>query len=182
MSGIIPNALSIARLISSLFLIPLILKKNLNGAMILFIIAAVSDFLDGYLARKLRALSSLGALLDPLADKVLMTVSYSLLVAVEFIPLHIAVIVIGRDILILFTVLICKILSINLEIKPLRSSKINTTIQLIFIILVLSCNNLSMNVPCLLEIGGIIVCISTVLSGVEYVRKYYWIKKQIFPG
>ncbi|MDR0678082.1 MAG: CDP-alcohol phosphatidyltransferase family protein, partial [Holosporaceae bacterium] len=125
MNKIIPNTLSIVRLILSFFLVPLILNKNLRGAIILFTIAAISDFLDGYLARKLRVSSTLGAILDPLADKVLMITTYALLTSVKFIPLYVTIIVIGRDILILSAVLLCKILSVDLKIKPITSSKIN---------------------------------------------------------
>jgi cardiolipin synthase len=182
MKKIIPNALSVARLVLSFVLIPLILNKSLTWAIILFAIAAISDFLDGYLARKFRASSALGALLDPLADKVLMTIVYALLAGVNFIPLYLAIIVIGRDILILSAVTLCKFRSIDLEIRPITSSKINTGLQLVFIILVLACNNLAMNVPYLLEICGMVVCVSTVFSGAEYVRKYYWIKNKTFNG
>ncbi|MDR1982308.1 MAG: CDP-alcohol phosphatidyltransferase family protein [Holosporaceae bacterium] len=181
MNKFIPNLLSILRLVLSFFLIPLVLKKNLWGATVLFAVAAASDFLDGYWARKFQVLSNLGAVLDPLADKVLMIVSYSLFAHVEFIPTYVAIIVIGRDILILFTVLTCKILSINIKIQPLPASKINTAIQLIFIILVLSCNNLSINVPSYFrDACAMIVCASCIFSGAEYVHKYYWIKDKIF--
>jgi cardiolipin synthase len=141
--------------------------------------AATSDFLDGYCARKFHATSTLGSMLDPLADKVLMTSTYALFAYVKYIPSYAAAIVIGRDFLILAAVIMCKLRSIDLEICPLTSSKINTTIQLLFVILVLACKSMAMNIPLLMKLCGLIVSISTIFSGVEYVQKYYWIKDKI---
>jgi cardiolipin synthase len=150
------------------------------AAAIIFSLASISDFLDGYFARKFHVSSELGAMLDPLADKTLMAVSYVIMARVNFIPTYAAIFVVGRDFLILSVVLICKILDVDLKMRPTMSSKINTTIQLIFVILVLACNCLSINVPYIIKLGAAIVCVSTVFSGVEYVQKYYWIKDELF--
>ncbi|MDR0632021.1 MAG: CDP-alcohol phosphatidyltransferase family protein [Holosporaceae bacterium] len=180
MKKFFPNILSISRIVISFFIIEAVLENNLVCAMVLFVFASISDFLDGYLAREFHLQSDLGAILDPLADKTLMTISYALFVYVKFIPLYTAIIVIGRDLMILSAVIVCRISKVNLKIQPLTSSKINTTIQLLFIILVLACRVLSINVPCLVESSAAVVSIFTVFSGAEYVRKYYWIKDKIF--
>jgi cardiolipin synthase len=147
--------------------------------LIFFGLAAISDFLDGYLARKYNASSDLGKMLDPLADKTLMIISYVLLAHVEAIPAYMAMIVAGRDFLILTVIGACKMRNINLEIRPHLSSKINTTIQLIFIVLVLACKSLSMHIPWFLDLGGLVVSVSTIFSGAVYVQKYYWIKDKL---
>jgi cardiolipin synthase len=164
--------------VAPLFLIPLVLKNNLRMAFVVFSLAAASDFFDGYLARKFHATSDLGSMLDPVADKVLMTSSYALFAFMKYIPPYVAAVVIGRDFLILATVIACKMCDIDLKICPLMSSKINTAIQLLFVILVLACKSVAMNIPCLTELCGI-VSISTIFSGVEYAQKYYWIKDKI---
>jgi cardiolipin synthase len=156
--------------------VPFTLKKDFGLAIVIFAIAAISDFLDGYIARKFKIVSKIGAMLDPLADKVLITASYALLAWINLIPLYVAAIVIARDVIILFVILVNRIFKVNLEIHPLMSSKINTTFQLIFVLLVLSCNYLATSVPSLMKICEIIVCISTIFSGAEYAYKYYQIK------
>ena len=79
MMRFIPDILSIFRLMLPFFLIPTILKNNFRLAFIIFSLAAVSDFLDGYLARRFHVTSDFGSMLDPVADKVLMTSTYTLL-------------------------------------------------------------------------------------------------------
>jgi cardiolipin synthase len=180
MLKLVPNLLSLLRIVASFFLIPFVLKDDLIFASVIFVAASISDFLDGYLARKFKTSSELGAALDPLADKTLMTVSYVLFAYKGFIPLYVAAIVVGRDLLILLVVAICKVSGVELKMRPLTSSKINTTIQLIFIVLVLACNALPTNVSYLAEASAIIVAASTIFSGAEYARNYRWIKDEIF--
>lgn len=174
----VPNILSMLRLVLSFCLIPLVLNECLSWTLIVFTVAAITDFLDGYIARKFSICSKFGAALDPLADKVLMTVSYVLFAVVNFIPVYVSVIVITRDILIVLAVFMCNLRNVHLEIKPIMASKINTTIQLMFLVLVIMFKYFSVDAP--IEIGSIIVSISTVFSGVEYARKYFWIKDAIF--
>ncbi|MDR0581088.1 MAG: CDP-alcohol phosphatidyltransferase family protein [Holosporaceae bacterium] len=176
----IPNILSFFRLAAPVFLTPMILENDFKSAFVIFSMAASSDFLDGYWARKFHVSSDLGRILDPLADKVLMVTSYALLAYVKFIPTYVATLVVGRDFLILNVVAICKFRRIPLKIQPLLSSKINTAIQLLFLVGVLACKSLEMNVPWLIELSRLIVSVSTIFSGAEYVQKYYWIKDKIF--
>ncbi|MDR2646246.1 MAG: CDP-alcohol phosphatidyltransferase family protein [Holosporaceae bacterium] len=174
-----PNILSFFRLAAPIFLVPMILKNDFKSAFVIFSLAASSDFLDGYLARKFHVSSDLGSMLDPLADKALMISSYVLFAYVKFIQTYVAALVVGRDFLILGVVTICKLRRIPLEIQPLLSSKINTAIQLLFLVGVLACKSLAMNVPWATELCGLIVSISTIFSGAEYAQKYYWIKDKI---
>jgi cardiolipin synthase len=180
MIQLIPNALSFFRLAASVGMIPLISQNNLKGALFLLVLAAISDFLDGYIARKFKASSEFGAMLDPLADKALMLICYALFAQAKLIPIFVAVVVITRDLLILLTVALCKIRGVELKMQPLLSSKINTTIQLIYIILVLGCNALLVNIGYPGEVGAVLVAFFTVFSGAEYVQKYYWVGRKIF--
>ncbi|MDR1334096.1 MAG: CDP-alcohol phosphatidyltransferase family protein [Holosporaceae bacterium] len=180
MIQLLPNILSFFRLIASVILVSLILKNNFKEAFCLFALAAISDFLDGYIARKFKVSSAFGAMLDPLADKALMLTSYALFAYMGLIPIFVAVLVIARDLLILLVVALCKIRGVKLQMQPLLSSKINTTIQLIFILWVLGCNVLLVNIEYLTEVGAALVVFSTIFSGAEYVQKYYWIKREVF--
>ena len=176
----IPDILSILRLVLAFCLIPLILKDYVFCALCIFSIAAITDFLDGYIARKFAVSSEFGAALDPLADKTLMTISYILFAIVNFIPIYVTFIVVSRDVLILSAVAICKAKGIYLKMRPLISSKINTTIQLVFLVFVLACKCAILNIPYCIEVGAIVVSASTIFSGAEYVQKYFWITAKLF--
>ncbi|MDR1375430.1 MAG: CDP-alcohol phosphatidyltransferase family protein [Holosporaceae bacterium] len=176
----VPNCLSLLRIALSLLFIQLILSDDIALGCLVFAIAAVSDFFDGYWARKFNVSSDLGAMLDPLADKFLMISSYSLLTYVGFIPFYVVPLVIGRDLLILFVVLLCRRRRINLPINPLISSKINTTIQILFVTLILACKLLEMDIPYAKDAGAMLVCLSTFYSGADYVQKYRWIWSELF--
>ncbi|MDR0753351.1 MAG: CDP-alcohol phosphatidyltransferase family protein [Holosporaceae bacterium] len=175
----VPNILSFFRLAAPIFLVPMILKNDFKSAFVVFGLAAGSDFLDGYLARKFYVSSNFGSILDPLADKALMMSSYALLAYLKFIPIYVATLVVGRDFLILAAVAICKFQGVVLKIQPLLASKINTAIQLLFLMGVLACKSFVMNIQWFIEVCGLIVGVSTIFSGVEYAQKYYWIKDKI---
>ena len=175
----IPNLLSGFRVVASFYFAHLVLKNQLWWAFFLFATAALTDFLDGFFARKFNIVSDFGKMLDPLADKFLMFTSYSIFAYVSFIPLWTTVIVVARDALILFIVFLCKILNIALKISPLFSSKINTAVQLIFVIIILLSKCFEIEAEWLVIFGSITVCISTFYSSFDYFRNYYWIKDAI---
>ncbi len=173
----IPNLLSILRIILAFIFIPVFLSNNFGWAVAIFVIAAVSDFFDGYIARKFNVKSELGAMLDPIGDKVLMFVSYLIFAYRGIISYYLAAVVILRDLFIVSIVLICLIKKVHLKISPLMSSKVNTTIQLMFVVLVLTCKAFAINLS--LEVFEWIVLVMTVYSGIDYAVKYRWIKDEI---
>jgi cardiolipin synthase len=99
----VPNLLSLLRLA----LVPVFLVLILNGfnleAVIVLIVASVTDYLDGYFARILNQETRLGQLLDPAADRLYIFATLIGLSAVGYIPMWLPMIVIGRDLLLLFT-------------------------------------------------------------------------------
>lgn len=173
----IPNFITILRILLAFLFAFLFLEGSFIWALIIFSAAAISDFFDGYIARKFRITSEFGAMMDPLADKILMFVSYLLFAYEKIIPYYLAAVVILRDILILAVVAICLIKKIKLKISPLPSSKINTTVQLTFVILVLTCKTFAINLP--LDVFALIVCGMTIYSALDYVRRYKWIKNEL---
>ena len=175
----IPNLLTILRILLVFPFIFFVFKDNFGSALFVFIIAAVSDFFDGYLARKWKTESMFGKIADPLADKILLISSYILLALISAIPLYLAIIVVSKDILIICTIVLCKVFKVHLKFSPLISSKINTTIQLIYIILVLACKCFYINVALAIMLCSIVVSITTIFCAAEYVKKYYWIKDAV---
>ena len=107
-------------------------------ALIVFIVAGLSDALDGFLARVLNQQTVLGAYLDPIADKALLASSFVTLSVLHIIPGWLTVIVISRDFIILLGISVLSIMSISVEIRPLFISKITTALQLITVLLALS--------------------------------------------
>jgi cardiolipin synthase len=133
----IPNILTVARIVMTpLFIILLI--KNLYGlALVLFSLAAITDGLDGFIARYYNQRTVMGAYLDPIADKFLLATSFIALAILEIIPAWLTVIVISRDILILAGIAIFTINDIKVNIKPSIVSKCTTAVQLATIFIVL---------------------------------------------
>ncbi len=174
----VPNLITISRILLSILFIQVFLKGEFVLALIIFLVASISDFLDGYIARKSKIASKFGAMLDPIADKILMFFSYLLFAYEKIIPCYLAVIVISRDLLIVAVVIICLLKRVNLKFSPLMSSKINTTVQLLFVLLVLTCKALSIDLS--LNMAVWLVCGMTIYSGLDYARKYRWIKDELY--
>ena len=126
----IPNFLSLLRII----LVPVIVIFLIQGlyakALIIFVIAGITDALDGALARLLNKQTELGSFLDPLADKILLSTSFISLAIFGLIPSWLAVIVISRDFIILLGLLILSMMSVTYQIKPVFVSKVTTTLQI----------------------------------------------------
>jgi cardiolipin synthase (CMP-forming) len=129
----IPNILTVLRiLITPLFVIFLIRKMH-GHALLVFIFAGVTDGLDGLIARLLNQRSELGALLDPIADKLLLTAAYISLGILKTIPGWLAVVVISRDVLIVTGIAVLKFANIPFAIRPTGISKWTTVFQLLTI-------------------------------------------------
>lgn len=176
----VPNCLSCLRIILSIVFAWLFFHGFSIMSLIVFFIAAISDFLDGYWARRWRVVSSFGAAIDPVADKILIMSVYFILALHNIIPDVISIIVIMRDIIILSTVILCYVNKIALKISPIKSSKINTTIQLLYVFLVLYCNFANLHIPSIQMTLGVCVIVSTLWSGIEYAQKYKWIWPHFF--
>ncbi len=118
----------------------LLVNGHARGAFIVFLMAGVSDAIDGFLAKRYGWTSELGAYLDPLADKILVVSIYIALAVNREIPLWLVVAVVSRDILILLAVLLSWLMDRPLHIKPAGVSKINTASQLLLATTVLADN------------------------------------------
>ena len=97
----LPNQLTVARLILTFVFVALLSLEDLSwsktAALCAFAIAAITDFLDGYFARKHNLVTNFGKRMDPLADKVLMCAGFVLLTRLELIPAWIVVVILSRE-------------------------------------------------------------------------------------
>jgi len=134
----IPNIITMIRiLLTPIFVIYVINDQLLTGLVIL-VICGISDGLDGMIARVFKQKSRLGSYLDPLADKIILSSAFIALSIRGFLPSWLSVVVISRDILILIGIIIIYLNDINLDIKPVFSSKITTCFQFTTVIAVLA--------------------------------------------
>lgn len=166
----IPNLISLLRLLLVPIIINLILTERFEHAFILFIIAGISDALDGFIARAFKCRTQLGAYLDPIADKALLMGVFLTLAYQGYIEIWVATIVIFRDILIIGGIILFSLLGKNIDMKPFFISKFNTFIQLLFIIFILGKGPFSFEGSHVHIYFGYIVAFTTTLSGIIYIR------------
>jgi len=133
----IPNFFSILRILFiPLFIILLSYDKDM-AALVVFIMAAVTDALDGFFARYFRQKTTLGAYLDPIADKLLLTSSFVAFTLMRLMPKWLTILVVSRDVIILMGILLLRLNAFQIEIRPSILSKCTTFFQLFSISLTL---------------------------------------------
>lgn len=165
----VPNALTVLRII----LVPIIIICLIQGehlsALLLFILAGITDGLDGFFARILKQKSVLGSYLDPLADKTLISSSFIALAVMGGIPAWLTVIVISRDCIILLGISVLTLLSIPFEVRPTMVSKITTAFQLlaIFLVLLLSAVHIQLDWGWITAVFWL-TALLTIVSGMGY--------------
>ncbi len=131
----IPTLLTLSRFALVPIFVGLFLHGEYKKAFFVFVAAGITDFLDGYIARKFNMRSTLGSMLDPLADKFLMLLSFIMLSQLNYIEWWITYLVIGRDLGIVLCALILLLMRVRLYFKPTLISKINTTAQIVLLAL-----------------------------------------------
>ncbi len=126
----LPNLVTVARLLMTPLVVTMIISQQFLPAFLIFILAGVSDAIDGFIAKNFDLRTELGAYLDPLADKALLISIYVSLAIYAGLPAWIAVTVVSRDVMILFAVLVSWLLDKPVEIRPVLVSKLNTVAQI----------------------------------------------------
>ena len=134
----IPNIITLGRIILVPFIVWAIASNKMEMAFAIFIVAGVSDAVDGFLAKRFNMASELGALLDPLADKALLVSIYVALGIWGAVPRWIVILVVSRDLMIVAAVIVSWLVGKPIPMKPLMVSKLNTVAQVAFAALVLA--------------------------------------------
>jgi len=166
----LPNALTVARIIIIPVFVTAIIYKKHQHAFFLFVLAALTDLLDGYIARVTDQKTALGTFLDPLADKLLLTSSFILFSFNAWIPLWLTITVISRDIIVVIGWLLLYMITHDVKIEPVLLGKAAIAFQLVTLALVLlSVNMPSISVP--KEFLFAVTAALTALSGIQYVYK-----------
>jgi cardiolipin synthase len=138
-------------------------------ALILFAVAGISDGLDGFLAKHYHWESRLGSILDPIADKLLLVASFATLTWLGALPVWLLWLVIARDLIIIGGGLAYHYKVGQFDLTPLWSSKINTTLQIALVLLVIVQQQWFEGLDQLVTIGIWLVVASVINSGTEYV-------------
>jgi cardiolipin synthase len=128
----IPNLLTVARFCLVPVVVYMIGQGQWTLAFAIFVIAGLTDAVDGFIARKFDQRTVLGAYIDPLADKALLVSIYVTLAVGGVIPSWLAILVVSRDLMILGAVMVSWLLDNPVEINPLYVSKANTFAQIAF--------------------------------------------------
>ncbi len=175
-----PNFFTFLRLLLTPIFIICFMNRHLGIATVTFLMAGITDGIDGFLARRLNQKSSLGACLDPIADKLLLSSAFVLLAWYRYIPSWLAVVVLSRDVFILLGVLLFFLFNISFEVKPSLLGKATTVTQIltVFIVLInvqIHFSSFQMLVP----IGIYATLFLTIISGSHYGFKGYKIMTKV---
>jgi len=168
----IPNLITLARIL----MVPVIVWAITSGEMLLafsvFLLAGISDGVDGFLAKRFNMTSELGAYLDPLADKALIVSIYVTLGITGALPRWLVILVVSRDIMIVGAVMLSWLMGNPVAVKPLLVSKPNTLAQIILASLVLSALAFRWDVDGLLMLTMALVAMLTPLSVGFYLAEW----------
>lgn len=134
----LPNFITLGRVILVPVVFWLLLRGDMRAAFALFVVAGVSDAIDGYLAKRFRWETDLGAYLDPLADKLLIVCIFIALGARGLLPSWLVIAVVTRDLLIVMAVVLSWVLDRPVLIRPFLVSKVNTAAQIVLAATVLA--------------------------------------------
>ena len=173
----IPNLITLLRLLLIVPVAVSILNAEFILTLILFAVCSISDGLDGFLARRFNWASRFGAILDPIADKLLLVVTFILVTYIGVLPDWLAVVVIARDLIILAGATTYHIIFGAYEFAPTFLGKLSTSSQFVLVLMVLV-DLAVINIPQVILEGSIgLVFIVSSVSGADYVIT--WTRKAI---
>lgn len=166
----LPNVLSLARILVIPFFVMLLIYGHAGWALVVFLATALTDVVDGYIARSRMQRTPLGATLDPLADKLLLTTAFVTLAYLRILPAWLAILVVSRDVIIVFGSLLLHLTTGSLRIEPTKMGKATTTTQVVVVTFGLLVNLTGLG-DLILMVFVAISAAFTALSGVQYIYR-----------
>ncbi|MFQ5877741.1 MAG: CDP-alcohol phosphatidyltransferase family protein [Acidobacteriota bacterium] len=175
------NQMTIARMVMIPLLMMLVLSNHSGWALLVFVLASLTDALDGIIARRYRQSSALGAFLDPMADKLLMTACFIVLSvpdhpqsfpefeAPNHLPIYLTIVTISRDVFIVMIALVIHLTSGLTRFTPTFLGKVTTVTQMITIGVVLLVNYLGQEALVLVQALVWLTLALTLASGLHYI-------------
>ena len=168
----IPNSLTLLRIL----LVPVFIECMVYGAyglaLLVLVVAGLTDAIDGLLARRWNQQTRLGMLLDPLADKLLLTSAFLSLSMLHLVPSWLVIVVVSRDVILLLGTALAHVTGTQIDVTPTFWGKGTTVLQLSYVFLVVLLTwldlSLSMLTPLVVVMAGF-----TLTSGLHYIYRGY---------
>ena len=164
----IPNALTFVRIVLVVPFAVALLAAQYRLALVIFFVAAATDAFDGFLAREFDWRTRLGAIADPLADKVLLIAAYLMLTLTGVLPYWLFWLVLGRDLLIVIGGVAYHYGIGRFDLQPSLAGKFNTLIQILVVLAIIVLLAGLPMMPWVIEFGIVLVALSALTSGAHY--------------
>jgi cardiolipin synthase len=177
----LPNSITVFRFLLVPPVVLLLLNRQYVGALLVFVLAGFSDALDGYLAKRYHWTSRLGALLDPLADKLMLVSGFVALAWLGLIPLWLVGLVILRDVVIVAGAIVYHMRIEKLEAAPSVVSKLNTLAQILLVLAVMYSQAIRQLPSFWMDVLIYGVLFTTLWSGLDYVWTWgrrAWLRRE----
>jgi cardiolipin synthase len=169
--------------LARILLVPVIVwaiaSNQMQIAFALFLVAGLSDLVDGFLAKRFGMATELGAYLDPLADKAMIVSIYIALGIADVIPRWLVILVVSRDIMIVAAIVLSWVVDKPVKLKPLTISKLNTVAQIVLALLVLASLSIGFDAGLAIQAVTLLVALLTLLSVAFYVAA--WVRHMNTP-
>lgn len=169
----LPNLITVARLLAVPLVVWLILDGHHQAAFWVFVLAGMSDAVDGFLAKRFGLETTLGAYLDPIADKALLVAVYLTLGISNQIADWVVILVVFRDLLILGGAVVGQMLGFATTVQPIMISKLNTVAQIVLAAVAMGLLAFRWDGAAIIDALEIGVAATTVASGLAYL--YRWV-------
>ncbi len=167
----IPNTITLIRVVLIPFFINLMIYGYYREALIVFLVAGVTDALDGMIARLTKTKSELGAFLDPMADKLLVVSSFVTMALLDKLPIWLVIIVVSRDVILALGSMVIYFMGRDITVRPSLVGKATTFFQLVVVGVSLIVLNYGAEPAMMPMVQGIfwVTAALTIASGVQYV-------------
>jgi len=166
----IPNSLTVLRILLVPVFVGFLVYEQYRPALVTLLIAAVTDGLDGAIARLAHQQTPIGAYLDPLADKLLMMAAFLTLSVLHLIPVWTVILVVSRDAMLLAGTLVAGLIDAQVDLSPTMLGKGTTLAQFLYITMVVFMTTQPIDVH-IIQLLLFVMVTLTVLSGLHYVYR-----------
>ncbi|MET0852345.1 MAG: CDP-diacylglycerol--glycerol-3-phosphate 3-phosphatidyltransferase [Candidatus Rokuibacteriota bacterium] len=161
----LPNWLTILRILLIPFFVTLLVYRKVEAALVVFCLASLTDMLDGYIARSHGRQTRLGAFLDPVADKLLLTSAFVTLTYLKMVPFWITAVVVSRDLILSVGVLVIHVSGGTIHPAPSWVGKASTAFQMATVLAAMLFTRHLVEVP---RVFAWITALLTIVSGLQY--------------
>jgi len=168
----LPNSLTILRILLIPVYVGFLVYEEYGPALLALLLAGITDAIDGPIARRMNQRTELGTILDPLADKLLLTSGFVSLAIFHLVPSWVVIIVVSRDVMLLLGTAVAHVTAMRINITPTMLGKGTTLLQITYLLLVLFMTWRGLDAMALTPLLVGMVSF-TVLSGLHYLHRGY---------